>query len=217
MPCALCNRWVAGWRHYTDGLFYCGQCKDSVACRVALDAAGLDEVLEQGEEAMVHYLYCLFCKEGRQAHEALIRQWAARALRVGRVQAAFSWLQSDVRLCTVATVRPDPQQLPLDTGANMPEPGKLQNGYVRCRHCDPPQILRLCPGVRGGAQFLCAVGNGWRRSPAGAKNWSCLQCATDPKDGFLKTGEKPTWLPEAWQLPMSCRVHLAEAERQLRL
>ena len=142
-------------------------------------------------------------------------RWAARALWVGSFQAAFSWLQSDVRLCTVATVLPDPQQVPLDPGANMPEPGRLQNGYVRCRHCNPPKILQICRGVMEGGQFLCAVGNGWRRSPARPNNWSCLQCATDPKAGFLKTGEKPTWLPEAWLLPMSCRVHLAEVERQL--
>ena len=86
MPCALCNRWVAGWRHYTDALgglgsqlFYCEQCKDSVARRAALDPAGLADVLEQGdEEAMVHYLCRMFLKEGRQADDALIRQWVGK-------------------------------------------------------------------------------------------------------------------------------------------
>ena len=246
MPCALCNRWVAGWRHYTDVLgglgsqkFYCGECKASVGFRVALDAVGLEEVLEQGEEeAMVHYLYRLVFEQGRQADDALIRQWAARALRYGKYQFAFPWLLWNVRLCVVASGLYDPDQLPMTRAAtratlssvgspagagpsvaagvgcyidaNMPEPGRIKNGYVRCRHCDPPKLLQTCPGLAEGGHFLCAVGNGWRRSMVGPKNWSCLQCATHIQDGFLKTGQKPPWLPEAWQLPMCCRVHFEE-------
>ena len=75
MPCALCNRWVVGWRHYTDAsgglgcqLFYCEQCKDSVALRATLDPAGLADVLKQvDEEAMVHYLPLSYGLQGGEA------------------------------------------------------------------------------------------------------------------------------------------------------
>ena len=57
MPCAGCNAWVEGWRHYTDApgqycdglgrqIFYCGRCIDNVARFATLDAAGLAAVLE---------------------------------------------------------------------------------------------------------------------------------------------------------------------------